>query len=201
MDTFEFAIKQKIVKDKMEKLGITPEELEKKFADRFNNSGNNGFINAFGNPFNINNTNGTISPYKDPRFINPAFEILNKNEKRGLMGGPQSGMEINNSNQNVMDQNGNVDTNKIRENLSQFKSFAKATISDDGTININYGPADISEIVKSYGNSDPEINQYEKDYEEAREAFSEQIFAEKVISPVYHPPDKYKNIRNKSGGE
>lgn len=128
------------------------------------------------------NQNVMYSPINNPAFINPALEMLGQQP---------------NYNQNIINQDGNINREAIKQNLSNFPTLSKATISDDGTININYNMGDISDIIKSYGDGDPEINQYEKEYEEKRQDFADTIFAPKVISPVYHPPEK---VRNKSGG-
>lgn len=177
MNTFEFAAKQKVVKHNMEKYGITN-------LDDIRN-------NNFGNIINYR------SSLQNPEFVNPAYSmIMSENNNNGGMPNPQSAWNIN-QNQNVINQNGEVDVDKIKQNLSQFKSLAKATISDDGTININYGPGDISEIIKSYGDDDVEINQYEKEYEEGKKTFMDTIFAPKDLSLMYRPPG---GLKNESGG-
>ena len=131
---------------------------------------------------------GMLNQYNhNPGFINPALEMM----------GQQS--------QSVMQQQQVVDKQQIVQDLSRFPTLSRATISDDGTININYGYDDIYKIARSYDNdqaandNNPIINQYENQYQEERQAFADSIYAEKNLSQRYTPPKPKPKDRGGGG--
>ena len=103
-----------------------------------------------------------------------------------------------------------ADINRMKSDLSNFPTLSMATISEDGTINIDYNYEDIYKIMQSYGKDeaadDPNykqqfINQYESDYKDKEQAFADAVFAEKSMGPVYRPPySRPKSKVNNKGG-
>ena len=100
-----------------------------------------------------------------------------------------------------------VDVNQIRSILANFPTLSTATVSEDGTINIDYKYEDYYKTLDNYDREkdaeDPNymknfIDEYEADYKEKEQAFADTIFAEKSIGPVYFPPKK-KPKPNKNG--
>lgn len=171
------------------------------FAEQ-NNLNSGELVNKFNQQYVQVNT--ALGKPVSPIMINPAYAILDENNNVII---PDNVKQVLDESNQYDDQYKNLnkgtkniseeEKEKIKQNLARFPTLSNAVISDDGTINIDYGYDIMRSVIKSY--KADALNENEEQYAKDRNNFINTIMQPNVISQTYFPPPGTENPNCKIG--